>query len=60
MNRKETKKDVAAVKCYEGFKRKYCFRSVNVKLQQILIFSNYSWYDCSLFSFIIRVHGFLR
>ena len=26
------------IKCHEGFVRKYCFGSVNVKLQEILIF----------------------
>ena len=26
------------IKCYEGLVRKYCFGSVNVKLQEILIF----------------------
>ena len=26
------------IKCYEGFLRKYCFRSVNVTLQEILNF----------------------
>ena len=47
------------IKCYEGFVRKYCFGSVNVKLQEILIFFKVILVWFFVIFVHIRVHGFL-